>query len=97
VLEASAQPYRILVADGNRSNNSTLKQQEIPMGEWSDYFEDFPDENPANERADTSGNALRARVAREANYPREVLTKMAEERRLKEIAKNQLSGNGQTD
>jgi hypothetical protein len=22
--------------------------KEIKMGEWSDYFEDFPEENPAN-------------------------------------------------
>jgi hypothetical protein len=30
------------------------------MGEWSDYFEDFPDENPANyvgERFDPQGAA----------------------------------------
>lgn len=54
------------------------------MGEWSEYFEDFPDENPANWPNDRSGDALRARVAREARYPPELLAKMAEERRLKE-------------
>ena len=57
---------------------------EIEMGEWSEYFEDFPDENPANRPADRSGDALRARVAREARYSPELLAKMAEERRLKE-------------
>ena len=54
------------------------------MGEWSDYFEDFPDENPANQSRDIAGDALRARVAREALYSPELLAKMAEHRRLKE-------------
>ncbi|RYH18381.1 MAG: hypothetical protein EON54_27480 [Alcaligenaceae bacterium] len=38
------------------------------MGEWSDYFEQFPDENPANEPRNPALEALRARVAREARY-----------------------------
>ena len=41
------------------------------MGEWSDYFEQFPDENPANDPQairDEKLEALRARVAREARY-----------------------------
>lgn len=54
------------------------------MGEWWDYFEDFPDENPANQPRDLDGDALRQRVAREAQYSPELLEKMAEERRLKE-------------
>jgi hypothetical protein len=53
------------------------------MGEWSDYFEDNPDEDPSNQPRDIEGDALRARVAREAKYPPELLAKMAEERRLK--------------
>lgn len=40
------------------------------MGEWSDYFEDFPEENPANYvggRFDPKGaEALRAAVAKRA-------------------------------
>lgn len=34
------------------------------MGEWSDYFEDFPEENPANyvgERFDPEGAKARAK------------------------------------
>ena len=54
------------------------------MGEWSDYFEQFPDENPANHPVDRAGDALRARVAREANYSPELLAKMAEDRKLRE-------------
>lgn len=38
------------------------------MGEWSDYFEDFPEENPANyvgNRFDPKGaEALRAQAAK---------------------------------
>jgi hypothetical protein len=38
------------------------------MGEWSDYFEDFPEENPANyvgDRFDPKGaEALRVRKAK---------------------------------
>lgn len=41
------------------------------MGEWSDYFEDFPEENPANyvgNRFDPKGaEALRAHEARLAS------------------------------
>ncbi|MEK9804045.1 MAG: hypothetical protein VW475_11635 [Curvibacter sp.] len=54
------------------------------MGEWSDYFEDFPDENPANQPQDKAGDALRARVAREARYSPELLAKIAEERQRRE-------------
>jgi hypothetical protein len=56
------------------------------MGEWSDYFEQFPDEDPANQPDDRAGDALRARVAREANYSPELLAKMAEDRKLREEA-----------
>ena len=54
------------------------------MGEWSDYFEDFPEENPANQPRDLKGDALRARVAREADYSPEVLAQMAKDRKLRE-------------
>ena len=41
------------------------------MGEWSDYFEDFPEENPANNidnRFDPKGaEALRARQGKVAS------------------------------
>jgi hypothetical protein len=60
---------------------------ERAMGEWSEYFEDFPEENPGNERRDESGDALRARVAREATYSPELLARMAEERRQREATK----------
>jgi|KBSMisStaDraftv2_1062788.scaffolds.fasta_scaffold734497_1 hypothetical protein len=55
------------------------------MGEWSEYFEDFPEENPANQKRDEAGDALRDRVAREAKYPPEILAKAAEVRRHREI------------
>jgi hypothetical protein len=54
------------------------------MGEWSDYFEDFPDEDPANQARDPAGDALRARATREAKYSPELLAKVAEGRRLKD-------------
>ena len=57
------------------------------MGEWSDYFEQFPDEDPANQLEDRAGDALRARVAREARYSPELLAKIAEERKAREEAK----------
>lgn len=41
------------------------------MGEWSDYFEDFPEENPTNYVGDTfdpkGAEALRARKAKAAS------------------------------
>lgn len=58
------------------------------MGEWSDYFEDFPEENPANQPRNEASDALRARVAREAKYSPELLAKMAKDRRLSELAKS---------
>lgn len=42
------------------------------MGEWSDYFEDFPDENPANyvgNRFDPQGGSCAA-CARSQSGPR---------------------------
>lgn len=62
------------------------------MGEWSDYFEDFPDENPANQNRDDVGEALRERVKREANYSPEVLAELAKRRRERELARS----NGQS-
>ena len=54
------------------------------MGDWSDYFEDFPEENPANQRSDFIGDVLRQRVAREAAYSSQVLEENAERRRLRQ-------------
>ena len=48
------------------------------MGDWSDYFEDFPEENPANQRSDFVGDLLRQRVAREAAYSPRVVAENAE-------------------
>lgn len=62
------------------------------MGDWSDYFEDFPEENPANQRRDTTGDALRERVAREATYSPKVLAQIAESRKLREAAELRLLG-----
>lgn len=62
------------------------------MGEWSDYFEDFLEENPANQREDISGDALRARVAREATYSPSVLAQIAEGRKKREAAEILLLG-----
>jgi hypothetical protein len=58
------------------------------MGEWSDYFEDYPDENPANRKRDDAGDALRERVKREANYSPEDLAELAKLRREREIAQS---------
>jgi hypothetical protein len=51
-----------LPVDQVEHENTDLNQhkQGGKMGEWSDYFEDFPDENPANyvgERFDPQGAA----------------------------------------
>jgi hypothetical protein len=51
-----------LPVDQVEHENADLNQhqQGEKMGEWSDYFEDFPDENPANyvgERFDPQGAA----------------------------------------
>lgn len=54
------------------------------MGEWSDYFEDFPEENPANQPRDVAGDLLRHRVAREAAYSPQVIAGNAERRKLRE-------------
>lgn len=32
----------------HRMDSVLTTDKENPMGEWSDYFEDFPEENPAN-------------------------------------------------
>ena len=51
------------------------------MGDWSDYFEDFPEENPANQYRDSSGSALERRVKRAANYSSKAIAESAEVRR----------------
>ena len=52
------------------------------MGEWSDYFEDFPEENPANyvgERFDPQGaQALRAQEAKQASAQSALNAEIAE-------------------
>lgn len=52
------------------------------MGEWSDYFEDFPEENPANQRDynPINGDELRARQ----NYSTKFRTR---EQQVSEAAK----------
>ena len=52
------------------------------MGEWSDYFEDFPEENPANQQHynTVDGEEIRAR----GNYSPEF---RAREMRVSEAAK----------
>ena len=52
------------------------------MGEWSDYFEDFPEENPANQPSYNTedGDVLRARQ----NYSPEF---RAREQQVSEAAK----------
>nr|WP_326530084.1 hypothetical protein [Rhodoferax sp.] len=62
------------------------------MGEWSDYFEDFPEENPANQWCDTEGDLLRARVAREAMYSPEVLAEIADRKKRREAEEVLLIG-----
>jgi len=62
------------------------------MGEWSDYFEDFPDENPANQWRDVEGDFLRARVAREAKYSPELLAEIAERKKRLEAEEVLLIG-----
>jgi hypothetical protein len=57
------------------------------MGQWSEYYEDFPHEDPANQPRDVEGDALRARVAREAKYPPEVIAQIQQETRRRELAK----------
>ena len=64
------------------------------MGEWSDYFEDFPEENPANyvgNRFDPQGaaalRAQEAKVARESAELRATVKRMAEEGRLRALEK----------
>jgi len=58
------------------------------MGEWSEYFEDFPEENPANyvgERFDPAGakrlaeqEAQRARVAQDSRALQKQMFAMAD-------------------
>lgn len=62
------------------------------MGEWSDYFEDFPEENPANERRDIKGDSLRERVAREAKYSPEVLAEIGAQKKRREAQEVLLTG-----
>ncbi len=59
------------------------------MGEWSEYFEDFPDENPAN-RAYDIDRAIEQRVKREANYSPATLVESAEIRKRRDFERQQL-------
>lgn len=58
------------------------------MGEWSDYFEDFPDENPANHRCDVD-NAMERRVQKEATYSAAALLKNEEIRKQRDFEQQQ--------
>lgn len=62
------------------------------MGDWSDYFEDFPEENPANQLTDFTGDLLRKRVAREAAYSPQMLAELAERHRRREAEEVLLIG-----
>ena len=59
------------------------------MGEWSEYFEDFPDENPANQAYDVD-NAIEQRVKREANYLPAALFESAESRKRRDVERQRL-------
>lgn len=68
------------------------------MGEWSDYFEQFPDENPANDPSvirDEQLRPLRERVAREARYVLPVDAE-AERRAAREALRASLSATPKT-
>lgn len=52
------------------------------MGEWSEYFEDFPEENPANQQDYNSENADQIRARQ--NYSPEF---RAREQQVREAAK----------
>jgi hypothetical protein len=54
------------------------------MGQWSEYYEDFPHEAPANQPRDVEGDTLRARVARQAKYPPELIAQIQQETRRRE-------------
>lgn len=64
------------------------------MGEWSEYFEDFPEENPANYlngRFDPQGaklaNAQNAKVRRETEELHRTIARMAAEGRQRAAEK----------
>lgn len=59
------------------------------MGEWSEYFEDFPDENPANQAYDVD-NAMEQKFIREAIYSPAVLLESEEVRKRREFERQQL-------
>ena len=58
------------------------------MGEWSEYFEDFPEENPGNYdecgRYDPNGLMRKEKAAQDLAYKRldEVLAKKGARRRI---------------
>lgn len=60
------------------------------MGEWSDYFEDFPEENPANQPDNNVGNGeeLRARQTYSSEF-------VERERKVREAANARAGKSGQ--
>ena len=54
------------------------------MGEWSDYFEDFPDENPANQACNVD-NAMGRRVKRESKYSPAALIESVKSRKQRDL------------
>lgn len=77
------------------------------MGEWSEYFEDFPEENPANwingrfdpaaaarQRSVEEGNR---KVTAESQELQEKMFKMAEEAKQKANQRESESSNGSND
>ncbi|MES1979998.1 MAG: hypothetical protein V4451_18310 [Pseudomonadota bacterium] len=59
------------------------------MGEWSDYFEQFPDEDPANQDDDVD-SVLEQRVKIEATYSPEVLAELIESRTRRDSERGRL-------
>ena len=60
------------------------------MGEWSDYFEDFPDEDPANDLEAIREGERQKRlneVAQQSAELRATIARLAEEGRLRGLAK----------
>lgn len=53
------------------------------MGEWSEYFEDFPEENPANQisPAEKRLNVLKEKVVRESRELQDEMFRMRDQAR----------------
>ena len=65
------------------------------MGEWSDYFEQFPDENPANQNQRPDGPSSRVPTLAEQRAPADERRAAREALRRSSAASEQ--GNDQSD